>query len=133
MGNKFGQSVKASLMEEELLVTEIDESLMTKFKAEGEKDKNIKKLEGWQIELCNTTEDDYQKHICIIHKDSSSACILLYSKFCINLLNILEAEPEWQKMLEKNHFDAMKTCQPMKRSCNGSTTALVDDALGKFV
>ena len=43
--NKFGQSVKASLMMGELVVTEIDKSLIPKFKMEGEEDKHLKKLE----------------------------------------------------------------------------------------
>ena len=44
-GNKFGQSVKSYLMTGEIVVTDIDESLLPKFKTEVEKDDHLKRLE----------------------------------------------------------------------------------------
>ena len=43
-GNKFGHSVKASLMAGDLVLTEIDERLLSMFKPEVGKDEHLKKL-----------------------------------------------------------------------------------------
>ena len=45
MGNKFGQSVKVSMLAGKMIATEVDEKLIPNFKTEEDTRKHVDKLE----------------------------------------------------------------------------------------
>ena len=51
VGNKFGQSVKVSMLAGKMIVTEVDNKLIPKFKTEEDKKMCLDELEHWEIEL----------------------------------------------------------------------------------
>ena len=58
IGTKYGQSVKVSLTTGELVVTDIYEKLLPKFKTEEEKKTHLSSLEHWEKEQCEATKED---------------------------------------------------------------------------
>ena len=69
----------------------------------------------------------------LMHKEFSCVCIMLSSLCYISLRNRLEREADCQGMVKTCKHDAMKLCSLLKKSCNGSTPVLGDDALGNAV
>ena len=57
--SKFGQSAKASLLKETLVVTEVETVKLPKFKIIEEQIEHIEKLEFWEQEEDQNTKDDY--------------------------------------------------------------------------
>ena len=70
---KFVQSNKASLMTGILAVTEVDISKLSKFKTKDEKTEYAEKLEVWEQEEHQNTNDDYKNF-------SSNKNVMLYYK-----------------------------------------------------
>ena len=50
VASKFGQSAKATLLAETLVVTEVDSSKLPRFKAKQDKEDYLDKLEFWEQE-----------------------------------------------------------------------------------
>ena len=69
VGSEYGQSVKVSLMAGELVVVEIDEKLLPKFKRAEEKKERFTELEFWQQEECQVTKYDCQKSSRSVRKE----------------------------------------------------------------
>ena len=55
MSAKFGQSIKASFLSGEVVVTEVDEDLIPRFDAEEEEKKNLAELKHWEQKLYHST------------------------------------------------------------------------------
>ena len=79
VGVRFYQSVKASLIAGELVVTEVDESLLPRFHTKEDMKKHLEDLEYWQKELYHQTRDDYRHFSYNIRKDLSIVYRILYS------------------------------------------------------
>ena len=60
-GSQFGQSVKASIEERELVVTNIDASALSNFETEEDTKEHVEKLKYWEQERCNLANDNYNK------------------------------------------------------------------------
>ena len=133
LASKFGQSTKASLLAETLVVTEVDSSKLPKFKTKKEKAEYLATLEFWEQEECEETKEDYQKFSRIIRKDLAAVCGILDSMCHISLRSRLEAEPKYQKMISNNLFSTITLFKLVRKICNESTFVLVEDVIGNAV
>ena len=115
VGSKYGQSAKVSLEVGEMVVTEVDESLLPKFKTEAEKDEHLKKLEYWEQEAYLRAKEDCHKYSRTIRKDLSSVHGIVYSLCDISVRNRLEAETEYKDMIKKKRHDAIVLHKLLKR------------------
>jgi len=133
IGCTFGQSVKASLIAGELVVTEVDESLLPKFvTAEAEKD-YLSELKHWEKELYKQAKDDFRKFSWDIRRDLSFVYGILYSLCHVSLRNKLEVDSGYQKMVSTKRFNAIVLYQRMRKICNGSTSVVGEDVLGNLM
>ena len=132
-GNKFGQSVKVSMLSDKMIVAEVDDKLIPKFKTEEDEKTHVETLEHWETELHEQNKDNHIKSSSLTRKDLSSVHIMLHSLCHISLRNRIEREVDYHDMVNTCKCDVMKLCILMKKTCNGSTTVLVDDMLGNVV
>ena len=95
IGSKYGQSAKASLIAGKLVVTEIDTSVLKRFKTKDEQTKYLDSLEFWQQEEYTAAKDDYQKISRIVRTHLSAAYSDLYTICGVSIRNCLETEPEY--------------------------------------
>ena len=95
VGSKYGQSAKASISAGKLVVTEIDKTILKKFKTKEEQTKCLESLDFWQQEEHATTKDDCQKFSRVIRTHLLSAYGDLFTLCDVTLRNRLEAEPEY--------------------------------------
>ena len=66
VGGRYGQSVKASLEAGEVIVTEVDESLLKKFDKEEDQTAYLKGLKYWEKKICEQTEENLSKFTVLI-------------------------------------------------------------------
>ena len=59
IGSKFGQSMKASLLDRELVVTKVNKGLLRKFKTKDEQTIYLSTFEFWQQEEYKVAKDNY--------------------------------------------------------------------------
>ena len=118
VGARFGQSVRALLASGEIVITEVDEDLLPKFKTPEDKQNHLDGLEFWEQELCEQTKADYVKCSRIVRKDLSTAHGILFSIVDVSLRNKVEVESECTQMVEKKRFDAMMLYQLVKKNCH---------------
>ena len=133
IGGKFGQSVKASLQAGELIITEVDETLLPKFDTEAEMKAHVAALKYWEQEEYTQAKEDYQKFSRLVRQSLSTVYGTLMSVCDISLRSRLESEPEYQVMVQSNRYCAMKLYSLVKRNCNGSTYVMVDDVMGNLI
>ena len=66
VGSKHGHSAKASIVAGKLVVTEVNKSVLKKFKTKEEQNKYLDGLECWEEEEYLAANDDYRKFSRII-------------------------------------------------------------------
>ena len=66
VGSRYGQSVKASLEAGELVVTEVDETVLRKFYTEAEMKAHVAWLKHWEQELHEQTKENRNKFSVMI-------------------------------------------------------------------
>ena len=98
VGSKYGQSVKASIEVGELIVTEVDESILTKFDTLKEETQHLETLNYWEQEVCTQIKENFKNFSIAIRQMLSSMHGTLYSICELSLRNRLEAQPEYQEM-----------------------------------
>ena len=133
ISNKYSQSVKVSISAASLVITEVDEKLILKFKTTAEKKIYLDSLQFWEQELYEQTKDDYTKFSRIIRKDLLSAYSILYSICYVSLHNRLKAEPDYQAMIVSHRYDMIVLYQLIRKIYNGLTSIVVDNMLGNII
>lgn len=69
----------------------------------------------------------------VIRQRLNTAHGILHSICNVGLRGRLEAEPEYQQMPKTKRHCAMKLWELVKKSCNGSACAVVDDVIGNLI
>ena len=133
VGRKYGQRVNVCMMRVELIVTEIDHNLFSKFKTAEAKKNHVDTLEFWELELYQNTKEYYTKLNRVIRNDISTVHGLLNLLCHVILQNKLEVDTEYQMMESTNGHDAMVLYQLIKNICNGSVSVVVEDVLGNLI
>ena len=59
---KYRQSIKASLLAGEVVVTKIDEDIIPKFDTKEDETKHLATLKYWEQKLYHSTLEDYTKY-----------------------------------------------------------------------
>lgn len=129
VASKYGQSVKVSLEVREMVVTEVNKSLLRKFKTKKEKTDYLATLEFWEKEEYEVVRDDYNKFSRVIRKDLLVVYGVMLSMCYISVVNYLETEDNYQKMNESKRFNAMTLYSLIKKIYNGSTLVIVEDMI----
>ena len=130
---KYGQSAKASLLASEIIVTEVDEDLIPKFDEEEDERVHLAGLRYLERKLCHSTLEDYAKFSRIIRKDLATVYGVLHGLCDAGLQNRIEAEPDYQAMVKKSRFCAIKLHGLVKKICNGSIVVIVEDVIGNAI
>ena len=91
IARRYGQITKASLEAGELVVTEVDETLIPKFDTEDEQKDHISALKFWEKEQYEIAKEDYNKFSRTIRKDLSGVYGILHTLCDVSLSNRLEA------------------------------------------
>ena len=65
----------------------------------------------------------------VVRQRLSSVCVTLFSLCEVSLGIRLEAEPECPKIVKTKRCYAMKLHELVRKNCNGSTFAVVDDVV----
>ena len=133
VGSKYGQSSKVSITAGKLVVTEIDKKILKKFKTKEEHENHMKTLNFWQQEEYLAAKGDYQKISRVIRTNLSSAYGDLFSLCDVTLRNRLEAEPDYQEMVEDGGCNVVILHKLVRKICNGSAAVMVDDVLGNML
>jgi len=133
VGSTFGQSTKASLMEGELMVTEVDMKLLPKFVTEEAMKNHITELKYWEKELYQQTKKDFQEFSWNIRRDLSIVYGILYSLYHTSLHDWLEIDTEYQKMVSKKRYNTMILYRLIRKIYNRSTSVVSKDILGNLV
>ena len=79
VGGRHGQSAKASLEAGEVIVTEVDESILKKFDKEEDLNNYLKGLKYWEKKLHEQTEENLNKFTVVIRQKLSALCGNLFS------------------------------------------------------
>ena len=66
VGSRHSQSIKVLLEVGELIVTEVDNTILQKFDTEAEMKAYIAELKYWQKELYKQTKENYNKFSIVI-------------------------------------------------------------------
>ena len=133
-GSKHGQSAKATLIAGKLVVTEIDSSVLKRFKTKDEQEKCFNSLEFWQQEECTAAKDDYQKFSRIVRAHLSGAYGDLFAAHGVPMHDRLEAEPDHRDMVENGGCNATMLHKLVKKIFNGSASCTAaDDVLGNIL
>ena len=133
VSRKFVQSVKRSLTDGRIIVTEVYTKKLPKFKTEDEMKLHVKKLESWKQEEYQTLKEDYVKFNLLCRKDLATVCVTLFSTCHLRLRTRFEEESEYQEMITDEIEDAMKLHEIVRKICNGSTGVVKDDVMGSMI
>ena len=117
----------------ELVVTEVDEYLLPKFKTTLEKTVHLDQLEFWEQELYEQTKEDFFKFRQNIRKDVSTACSILCSIFHLSIRNLIETELEHQAIVKNNRFDKIKLFQLVRNNYNKSSAVVIGNVIGNLI
>jgi len=129
VASKYGQSVKVSLEVREMVVTEVNKSLLRKFETEKEKTDYLATLEFWEKEEYEVVRDDYNKFSRVIRKDLLAVYGVMLSMCYISVVNYLETKDNYQKMNKSKRFNTMTLYSLIKKIYNGSTLVIVEDMI----
>ena len=122
VGVKYGQSVRASLETGRIIVTEVDEKLLPKFKTANDEKTYLESLAYWQQKEYKAALDNYRYFSCIIRRNLSAVYGVMYSMCRDSLRSHLIVEPDYQSMVSQKRFNSMTLCRLVRKICNGSTS-----------
>ena len=98
IGSRYAQSVKASLEAGEVIVTEVDESLLPKFNTDDEMKAHVQGLKFWEQEQHAQAKEKHNHFRMGVRQRLSTVCGVLYSLCDSSVRNRLEAESDYQIM-----------------------------------
>ena len=133
VGSKYGQSAKASIIAGKLVVTEVNKSLLKKFKTKEDQKKYLAGLECWEEEEYLVTKDDYHKFSSTIRTNSPAVYSNLFTICSASLQNRLESEPEYQVIVQEDGYGMIVLYKLVKKICNGSSYIVVNNMLGNVL
>ena len=61
VSSKFGQSIRASLVTREVIVTEVDKNLIPRFDTKADEEKHLAALKHQEMKLYHSTLENYTK------------------------------------------------------------------------
>ena len=96
VGARLGQSAKASLEAGEVIVTEVDTSILPIFETKKAMEEHIESLKFWEQEQCSREKENFNKFEVNMRQKLSTVHGVLFSVCEISLRSRLETESRHQ-------------------------------------
>ena len=114
-GARFGPSAVASIEDEELMTTEVDQSVLPMHTTEETEETYVASLNHWEKKTCKQAEDDHFKFSRITRQHQATSYGIVLGLYDDSLKSRLGAEVGFQNMIRNKGFCVMKSHHLMKK------------------